>query len=67
MADGGSRYFVLSSVRSLDDEPIPEGALVGSRRGLDYIAHTHEMNAKCDCRFCTTHYATEGIAHGCKR
>lgn len=47
-----SRFFVLTAVRDLTTDPIPEGALVGSRQGADYIACTHELNAKCDCKHC---------------
>lgn len=53
-----TRYFVLSAVKTLD-EPIPEGSVVGGRWGPDYIAHTHEMNRECDCRFCVAHFAAQ--------
>ncbi len=35
------RYFWVGTLK---EGPIPEGAVVGARRGVDYISHSYECH-----------------------
>jgi len=48
------RYFRLTTLDALPS--IPDKAVVGARRGNDYVAVSYEMTEDCECDTCQDHF-----------
>lgn len=56
------RFFRLTTLNQITE--IPAGAMVGTRRGVDYVALSYEMTEDCICEHCEAHFNTPGSSSG---